>query len=276
MDQASRLNRILIATILGSSMVFLDSSVANIILPKLQESLHRGLLDMQWVVTSYGVTLSALLLLGGALGDRYGRRRIFLAGLALFSIASVACAISSGFWELIAARSIQGVGGALLTPESLAILNATFPKDQRTQAIGAWSAASALTGVIAPPLGGWITEMGSWRAVFLINLPIALMAGYFGWSAIPENCLETGRARFDLLGSLLAPLGLGILVFGMDSCWRGSTRAFLLGGGSLGQSDSTDECFQESKLLPHQSDDVFFVLGVFDGVLLSPHSSDPS
>src|SRR5439155_1086580 len=125
------LNRILIATILASSMVFLDGSVANIILPKLQEGFHRSLLEMQWVVTAYGITLSALLLLGGALGDRYGRRYIFLAGLALFSVASAACAASHSFWGLIAARSVQGVGGALLTPESLAILNATFPKEQR-------------------------------------------------------------------------------------------------------------------------------------------------
>jgi MFS family permease len=185
MNHSRTLNRILLATILGSSMVFLDSSVANIILPRLQESFHRSLLDMQWVITAYGVTLAALLLLGGALGDRYGRRRIFLTGLSLFSLASAACAVSPGFWALITARSVQGVGGALLTPESLAILNATFPRDQRARAIGTWSAASALAGVIAPPLGGWIAEVGSWRAVFLVNLPIAMAAGYLGWTSIP-------------------------------------------------------------------------------------------
>jgi EmrB/QacA subfamily drug resistance transporter len=221
------LNRILIATVLGSSLVFLDSSVANILLPQLQEDFHRGLLDLQWVVTAYGVALSALLLLGGTLGDRFGRRRIFLAGLALFSLASAACAMSSGFWELVAARSVQGVGGALLTPESLAILNATFPRDQRAKAIGTWSATSALAGVIAPPLGGWLAQIASWRAVFLINLPIAIVAGYLGWTSIPENCSETRSSRFDIRGSLLAPLGLGVLVGGM-------TKGFLWTVAGLG------------------------------------------
>jgi EmrB/QacA subfamily drug resistance transporter len=215
MGEGRMLNRVLLAAILGSGLVFLDGSVANIILPKLQDAFHRSLMDLQWVVTSYGITLSALLLLGGALGDRYGRRRIFLAGLTLFSLASAACAASPNFWGLIAARSVQGVGGALLTPESLAILNATFPRDRRAKAIGIWSAASALIGVFAPPLAGWIAEMGSWRAVFLINLPIAAVAGYLGWKSIPVSCMETRSARFDVRGSLLAPLGLGILVYGM-------------------------------------------------------------
>lgn len=168
-------------------------------------------------MTSYGITLSALLLLGGALGDRYGRKRIFLAGLGLFSLASLACALSSSFWILIAARSVQGVGGALLTPESLAILNATFPRNQRAKAIGAWSAASGLAAVLASPLAGWITDIGSWRVVFLINLPIAIVAGYLGWSSIPEDCLETGTSGFDIRGSLLAPLGLGVLIYGMTN-----------------------------------------------------------
>ena len=227
MEQRRTLNRILIATILASSIVFLDSSVVNIILPRLQETFHRGLLDMQWVVTAYGVTLSALLLLGGTLGDRYGRRLAFLAGLGLFALASAACAVSPSFWALIAARAVQGVGGALLTPESLAILNATFPRDQRTKAIGIWSAVSALLGVLALPFAGWIAEMGSWRAVFLINLPIAIVAGYLGWISIPINCSETRTSRFDIRGSLLAPLGLGLLVYGM-------TKGFLWILGGLG------------------------------------------
>ncbi len=196
-------------------MVFLDSSVANIILPRLQESFQRDLLDLQWVVTSYGTMLSAFLLLGGALGDSFGRRRLFLIGLALFSVASAACAASQTFWSLVVARSVQGVGGALLTPESLAILNSTFPKDQRAKAVGAWSAASALTGVVGPTLGGWIAEVASWRAVFFINLPLALVSGYLAWTSIPENCSETRVVRFDFTGSLLAALGFGVFISGV-------------------------------------------------------------
>lgn len=210
-----KMNRILLATILGSGVVFLDGAVSSIILPRIQETFHRGLLDLQWVMSAYGVTISALLLLGGALGDRYGRRRIFLAGLVLFSLASIACAMSPSFWGLVAARAVQGIGGALLTPESLAIINATFSRGQKAKAIGIWSAASSLTGVIGPPLAGWIAEMGSWRAVFLINLPMTAAAGYLGWISIPENCAETRTQRFDLRGSILAPVGLGLLVYGI-------------------------------------------------------------
>jgi EmrB/QacA subfamily drug resistance transporter len=215
MSHGPDLNRILAAAILGSSLVFLDTSVANVILPRIQDGFHKGLLDLQWVVTAYGVTLSALLLLGGVLGDRYGRRRVFLAGLTLFGLASAICALSPGFWGLVAARSLQGVGAALLTPESLAILSATFPDDRRAGAIGAWSAASALAGVIGPPLGGWITDVAGWRAVFWLNVPIALVAAYLGWVSIPDNCSESRAARFDIRGALLAPLGLGLLIFGM-------------------------------------------------------------
>jgi predicted MFS family arabinose efflux permease len=161
----------------------------------------------------------------------YGRRRIFLVGLGIFSLASAACALSPNFWGLIAARSVQGVGGALLTPESLAILNATFPRDQRAKAIGIWSAASALLGVIALPFAGWVAEIGSWRAVFLINLPIAIVAGYLGWISIPKSCSENFTSRFDIRGSLLAPLGLGILVYGMTT----KGLLWILGGlGMLG------------------------------------------
>src|SRR5271169_6145483 len=165
---------ILAATILGSSMAFIDSTVVNVALPALQSALHATLADVQWVVEAYALFLAALLLIGGSLGDRYGRRRIFAAGVVLFSAASAWCGLAPDIGQLIVARGIQGVGGALLVPGSLALISANFPEKERGRAIGTWSGFTSITAAIGPVLGGWFVEHGSWRWVFFINIPLGI------------------------------------------------------------------------------------------------------
>src|SRR5438046_3176604 len=178
---------ILAATILGSSMAFIDGTVVNVALPALQRSLNATVVDVQWVVEAYSLLLSALLLLGGSLGDRYGRRRIFMIGVALFSLASAWCGFASNVHELIIARGFQGIGGALLVPGSLAIISASFSDQDRGRAIGTWSGFTAITAAIGPVLGGWLIEHFSWRAVFFINLPLAAIVLLISFYRVPES-----------------------------------------------------------------------------------------
>ena len=166
---------ILAATILASSMAFIDGTVVNVALPALQTNLNATATDVQWVVESYALLLSALLLVGGSLGDHYGRRRIFLLGVAIFAVASAACGLAADIHQLIVARAFQGFGAALLVPGSLAIISNSFSEQERGRAIGLWSGFSAITTGIGPVFGGWLIEHVSWRAVFFINLPIALV-----------------------------------------------------------------------------------------------------
>src|SRR5438132_6931949 len=169
----SRGRWVLAATILASSMAFIDSTVVNVALPALQTSLNATAVDMQWVIEAYSLLLSALLLVGGSLGDHYGRRRVFVIGVALFAFASAACGFAADIRQLIAARALQGLGAALLVPGSLAIISSSFSEKERGRAIGTWSGFSAITTGIGPVIGGWLIEHGSWRVVFFINLPIA-------------------------------------------------------------------------------------------------------
>src|SRR2546422_6939812 len=166
---------ILAATILASSMAFIDGTVVNVALPALQSTLNATAVDVQWVIEAYSLLLSALLLVGGSLGDHYGRRRIFLIGVALFASASAACGFAADIRQLIAARALQGLGAALLVPGSLAIISSSFSEEERGRAIGTWSGVSAITTGIGPAIGGWLIEHVSWRAVFFINLPLAFL-----------------------------------------------------------------------------------------------------
>ncbi|HEV2086299.1 MAG TPA: MFS transporter [Gemmatimonadales bacterium] len=202
------------ASILGSSMAFIDGTVVNVALPVLQQALGATAAQVQWVVESYAVALAALLLLGGALADKVGRRRIFTVGVALFALASAGCALSPSINWLIAARAVQGLGGALLVPTSLALLGAGFPAERRGQAIGKWSAFSAAGAGVGPVLGGWLIQVASWRWVFWINIPIAVVTLAITLLAVPESRDEKAR-RLDLPGAVLATLGLGGLVFGL-------------------------------------------------------------
>src|SRR5271167_2865967 len=203
---------ILAATILGSSMAFIDGTVVNVALPALQSALHATLSDVQWVVESYALFLAALLLMGGALGDMYGRRKVFAVGVAIFSAASALCGCSPDIRWLITARGVQGVGGALLIPGSLALISANFSEDDRGRAIGTWSGFTSITAAAGPVLGGWFTQHGSWRWVFFINVPVGLAVLLLTVWKIPESFAADQGRRFDWAGGLLAVVGLGGIV----------------------------------------------------------------
>ena len=204
---------ILAATILGSSMAFIDSTVVNVALPTVQANFRASVVDVQWVVESYGLFLSALILVGGSLGDLFGRRLMFMVGVAIFAVASAGCGVASNIHQLIIARSIQGVGAALLVPGSLAIISTSFDEKSRGRAIGTWSGFTAITTAIGPVLGGWLVERASWRWVFFINLPLAAAAIAISVWRIPES-RRAIAARIDWLGAFLATVGLGGLVNG--------------------------------------------------------------
>ena len=205
---------ILAAAILGSSMAFIDSTVVNVALPALQSTFNATVIDVQWVVESYGLFLGALILVGGSAGDLFGRRRIFVAGVAIFAIASAACGLAQNIHQLINARAIQGVGAALLTPGSLAIISASFPEQERGRAIGTWSGFTAITTALGPVLGGWLIEHASWRWIFFINLPLAVAVIVISLWHVPESHGPAAK-RLDFLGALLVTLGLGGLVYGL-------------------------------------------------------------
>ena len=205
---------ILAATILASSMAFIDGTVVNVALPALQTTLNATAADVQWVIESYALLLSALLLIGGSLGDHFGRRRVFLLGVMIFAAASGLCGFAGNIGQLIAARALQGFGAALLVPGSLAIISNSFSEQERGRAIGVWSGLSAITTGIGPVLGGWLIEHVSWRAVFFINLPIALVVVLISLRHVAEST-DRESSRVDWLGAILAALGLGALVYGL-------------------------------------------------------------
>ena len=226
--------RVLAATILGSSMAFIDGTVVNVALPVLQTSLRASVSQMQWVVEAYALFLSSLVLVGGSLADRFGRRRVFLIGIGIFSAASLACGLSVGVRTIILARAVQGVGGALLIPSSLAILGAAFPAEERGRAVGTWSSLTAIATAIGPALGGWLVQAISWRAVFLLNLPIAAAVVWITRRGVPES-RSASRGSLDPAGASLATVGLGALVLGLIEApgrgWSDPLVAASIGGG---------------------------------------------
>lgn len=206
---------VLVTCILASSLAFVDGSVVNVGLPAIGRSLQGGAADLQWVVNAYLLPLSALLLLGGALGDRFGRRGILVFGVTLFGMASAACAAAPGVSTLLAARAVQGIGAALLLPNSLAILGNAFSGEARGRAVGTWSAASAGAAALGPVLGGWMIDTIDWRAIFLLNLPLAGGAIALALLFVHEQKPETQSTRLDFSGALLASLALGALTLGL-------------------------------------------------------------
>ncbi len=229
-------------------MAFIDSTVVNVALPAIQGSFHATVVGVQWVVESYGLFLGALILVGGSLGDLFGRRRIYLVGVAIFSVASAGCGLASNIHQLIVARSIQGVGAALLVPGSLAIIGASFDEKSRGQAIGTWSGSTAITTAIGPVLGGWLVEHASWRWAFLINLPIAASVIAISLWRIPESRHLTA-GRIDGIGALLATLGLGGLVYGfLESANLGWTNGFVFGSLIVGFGGLITFVFVEARL----------------------------
>jgi EmrB/QacA subfamily drug resistance transporter len=207
----------LAATILGSSMAFIDGSVVSVALPAMQADLSAGARGAQWIVNAYTLMLGALILVGGAMGDRLGRRLIFVLGIVLFTLASVGCGLAPNIDTLIIARAVQGIGGALLVPSSLAIISAIFPEQERGRAIGTWAGASALTTALGPVVGGWLVDSLSWRAIFFVNVPIAALAVALALWHVPETRNDVDKAGVDWKGGVLATLGLGALAYGFTA-----------------------------------------------------------
>ena len=228
----------LLAAILGSSMVFLDGTVVNVALPVMQRSLGATVAELQWIVEAYALLLASLVLVGGALGDRLGRRAVFTAGVVLFGLGSVACGAAPGVSFLIGARAFQGAGGALLVPGSLALINASYPPEARGRAIGTWSAWSAITAAAGPVAGGWVAVHASWRWLFFFNLPIAAAVVILTARGVAESRDPDAPARLDLAGAALATLGLGLIVYalidaGPTGLATGRTLGLLAIGGAL-------------------------------------------
>ncbi|WP_242910233.1 MFS transporter [Actinomadura terrae] len=216
---------ILLATVLGSSVAMLDSTVVNVALPRLADDLGADMAGLQWTVNAYTLTLAGFILLGGSLGDRYGRRRIFLVGVVWFAVASVLCGAAQDVGMLVAARALQGVGGALLTPGSLAIIQASFAADDRPRAVGAWSGLGGVAGAVGPFAGGWLVEAAGWRWVFLLNVPLAAVVVLVAARHVPESVDPDASGRFDVLGAALAALALAGTTYALTEAPGGGSRA---------------------------------------------------
>ncbi|MEU9844885.1 MFS transporter, partial [Actinomadura sp. NPDC048032] len=225
---------ILLATVLGSSVAFLDSTVVNVALPRLARDLNADMAGLQWTVNAYTLTLAGFILLGGSLGDRFGRRRIFLIGTVWFAVASVLCGVAPNVETLVMARALQGVGGALLTPGSLAIIQASFTADDRPRAVGAWSGLGGVAGAIVPFLGGWLVEAAGWRWVFLLNVPLAAVVVLVAVRHVPESVDPQAHGRFDVLGAALAALALAGTTYALtEAAKRGGTETRALAGRNI-------------------------------------------
>jgi len=205
----------LVATIIGSSLTFIDATVVNVALPALQTDLHATITDLQWVIEAYALFLGSLILVGGSMGDQFGRKRVFLTGVLLFTLASIACGLATSTRALIVARAIQGAGAALLVPGSLAIISATFDDAERGRAIGTWSGFSAITSAIGPVVGGWLIERISWRAIFFLNVPLAAVVMMLSLRFMGESRDDTRGSHVDWTGAALAVVGLGGLTYGL-------------------------------------------------------------
>ncbi len=206
---------VLIATILGSSMAFIDGTVVNVALPVIQTDLHATVVEVQWIVEAYSLFLASLILVGGSLGDRFGRRRVYMLGVVLFSVASMACGLAPNATFLVFTRAVQGIGGALLTPGSLAIITSYFPARERGRAIGTWSGFTSITTALGPVLGGWLVQQASWRWVFFINPPIGLIVLAITFMKVPESRDLADTGSLDWQGATFATLGLGAITFGL-------------------------------------------------------------
>ena len=232
----SRRRWTLAATIIASSMTFVDATVVNVALPALQADLRATITEVQWVIEAYALFLGALMLVGGSMGDQFGRKRVFLSGVAFFTAASICCGLADSTSALIAGRALQGLGAAFLVPGSLAIISATFDDDaDRGKAIGTWSGSTAITAAIGPVLGGWLIEHVSWRAVFFLNVPLAAIVLTLSFRFMDESRDPSRTARIDWRGGGLAVLGLGGVVFGLLE-WPplGASHPLVVAGLTMG------------------------------------------
>jgi EmrB/QacA subfamily drug resistance transporter len=225
----------LVATILGSAMTFIDGTVVNVALPALQAGLNATITDVQWVVEAYTLFLSALILVGGSMGDQFGRKRVFLFGVVSFTAASIFCGMATSPRVLIIARALQGIGAAFLVPGSLAIISATFNDAERGRAIGTWSGFSSITTALGPVIGGWLIQHVSWRAAFFLNVPLAVIVVLLSLRFMDESRDPSRSAQIDWIGALLGVLGLGGIVFGLLE-WPplGPGHPFVIGSLAMG------------------------------------------
>ncbi len=215
-------------------MAFIDGTVVNVALPALQMNLGGTVTDMQWVVESYALLLSALILVGGSMGDLFGRRRMFLSGVAVFAIASAGCGLALTIHQLVIARAVQGVGAAFLVPGSLSIISASFSEKERGRAIGTWSGFTSITAAMGPVLGGWLIEHGSWRWVFFINVPIAAAVILLSLWRVPESRIDA-KVGVDWRGALIVTTGLAGVTYGfIESSDLGWRNPFVWGSLAVG------------------------------------------
>src|SRR5262245_20687742 len=225
---------VLFATVLGSGIAFLDATVVNVALPTIGKELDASVAGLQWIVNGYSLTLASLILIGGSLGDRFGRRRVFLIGIVWFAVASLFCGLAPTAKALVAARALQGIGGALLTPGSLAIIQASFTQSDRARAVGAWSGLSGIAAAIGPFVGGWLVGVGSWRLIFLINVPLAIAAVAVALRHVPEPRVPLSVGGVDVAGASLTVVGLaGVSWALIEAGERGMSGATLI-SGSIG------------------------------------------
>lgn len=223
---------IVFTTVLGSGMALLDSTVVNVALPHIGEDLGADLGALQWTVNAYMVTLAGLILLGGSLGDRFGRRRVFVIGVAWFAVASLLCGLAPSAGFLVAARALQGVGGALLTPGSLALIQASFHQDDRARAVGLWSGFGGVGAAVGPFVGGWLVDGPGWRWVFLLNVPLALVCVPVALRHVPESRDVVAHGRFDVLGAVLGALALALVTYALIAqVWWAGVAGLLVGAG---------------------------------------------
>jgi EmrB/QacA subfamily drug resistance transporter len=226
---------VLAATVLGSSLAFLDATIVNVALPRIGKDFHASVAGLQWTINAYTLTLAGLILLGGSLGDRYGRRKVFTIGVAWFAIASALCGLAPNMEVLVISRGLQGVGGALLTPGSLAIIQASFAPDDRPRAVGAWSGLGGVAGAIGPFLGGWIIAAAGWRWAFLLNLPLAAVVILVAARHVPESRDEDEHRGFDVLGAALAALALAGITYALtEAPAKGASTAAVVVTAVLG------------------------------------------
>jgi EmrB/QacA subfamily drug resistance transporter len=225
---------VVLATVLASGMAFLDASAVNVALPAIGRDLGSGLAGLQWTLSGYTLALASLILLGGALGDRYGRRRIFLIGVVWFAVASLGCGLAQSTGQLVAARVLQGIGGALLTPGSLAIIQSSFPHGDRPRAIGAWSAFGGVAGLVGPFLGGFLVDTVSWRWVFIINAPLAVVVVLVSLRHVPESRDPGRTGRFDALGAAWGAVALAGVTYALIAAGDGPGRPQVWTAAAIG------------------------------------------
>jgi EmrB/QacA subfamily drug resistance transporter len=240
---------VLAVTILGSAIGFLDATVVNVALPQIGAELDADVAGLQWIINGYGLTLAALILLGGSFSDRFGRRRIFNLGVAWFTTASVLCAVAPDSGVLVAARALQGVGAAFVTPGSLAIIESTFRRGDRARAIGAWSALSGVAAAVGPLVGGYLVDAVSWRAIFLLNVPIGVFVMLAASRHVPESRDETVTGRLDYLGSALATIALAGLTYALiEAPVQGLASPIVLGALAAGLLTGTGFVLRERRV----------------------------